>query len=197
MLIPVYPPSAGRSLSHPVPSHKSWHFSKNMACPFRCPLPIKRGNRTSVLYISGYHTRRHEHIPSRVMDRCIGRSAVTSSSFVSVVPSRSHFSQAPRFSPSWRPLPTTQKPGPSPSPGASKRFERAPNEFSVAVGQRCLFAGGSACNCARSYLVISSVSFASTQVVYPESNSPTSCSISNNLGGPSFLARKEGTTICM
>ena len=33
----VYPPSSGRSLSQPVPSHKNWHFLKNMASPFQCP----------------------------------------------------------------------------------------------------------------------------------------------------------------
>ena len=92
---------------------------------------------------------------------------------------------------------STARPGPPASSGASKPSDLARNEFSGTVGQRCFFAGGSARNCARSYLVISGLSLASTHVVYPESNSPTSCSISNNLEGPLLLARIEATQTFM
>src|SRR5437870_9119491 len=63
---------------------------------------------------------------------------------------------------------STARPGPPASSGASKPSDLARNEFSGTVGQRCFFAGGSARNCARSYLVISGLSLASTHVVYPE-----------------------------
>ena len=92
---------------------------------------------------------------------------------------------------------STARPGPPASSGASKPSDLARNEFSGTVGQRCFFAGGSARNCRRSYLVISGLSLASTHVVYPESNSPTSCSISNNLEGPLLLARIEATQTFM